>query len=95
MKDITVKLEDLTLKQLQDLMITAGTVKLPLSELANIKTVVSPREITRSGQSRTCYIYAMVNKTKPFDRIVKDSEASLKNIVLPSDYKNRYNRRRT
>ena len=73
MKDITVKLDDISLKQLQDLMITAGTVKLPLSELANIKTVVTPREITRSGQSRTCYIYAMVNKSKPFDRIVKDA----------------------
>ena len=87
MKDITVKLEDLPLRQLQDLIITAGTVKLPLSELAEIKTVLSPREITRSDQSRTCYLYAMVNKTKPFDRIVKDSEAALKNIPLPADYK--------
>jgi HAE1 family hydrophobic/amphiphilic exporter-1 len=87
LKDITVKLEDLTLKQLQDLIINAGSVKLPLSELAKIKTVVSPREITRSGQSRTCYIYAMVNKKKPFDQIVKDSEISLKNISLPADYK--------
>jgi hydrophobic/amphiphilic exporter-1 (mainly G- bacteria), HAE1 family len=87
LKDITVKLEDITLKQLQDLIITAGSVKLPLSELANIKKVVSPREITRSGQSRTCYIYAMVNKKKPFDQIVKESESSLKNIALPADYK--------
>jgi HAE1 family hydrophobic/amphiphilic exporter-1 len=87
MKDITVRLEDLSLKQLQDLMITAGSVKLPLSELADIKTVLSPREITRSNQSRTCYIYAMVNKTKPFDRIVKESETSLKKIILPADYK--------
>ena len=87
LKDITVKLEDITIKQLQDLIITAGSVKLPLSELAHVKTVLSPREITRSDQTRTCYIYAMVNKTKPFDRIVKDSEASLKNIALPTDYK--------
>jgi len=87
LKDITIKLEDITLKQLQDLMISAGTVKLPLSELATIKTVVSPREITRSDQTRTCYIYAMVNKTKPFDRIVKDSESALHNISLPTDYK--------
>jgi HAE1 family hydrophobic/amphiphilic exporter-1 len=87
LKDITVKLEDITIKQLQDLIITAGSVKLPLSELAHVKTVLSPREITRSDQTRTCYIYAMVNKTKPFDRIVKDSEASLKNIALPADYK--------
>ena len=87
MKNITIKLEDITLKQLQDLIITAGSVKLPLSELATIRTVVSPREITRSDQTRTCYIYAMVNKTKPFDRIVKDSEATLHNIPLPADYK--------
>jgi len=87
LKDITIKLEDITLKQLQDLMITAGTMKLPLSELATIKTVISPREITRSDQTRTCYIYAMVNKTKPFDRIVKDSESELHKISLPTDYK--------
>lgn len=87
LKDITIKLEDISLKQLQDLLITAGSVKLPLSELAEIKTVVSPREITRSDQARTCYIYAMVNKTKTFDRIVKDSQTALRNIVLPADYK--------
>ncbi len=41
-------------------MITAGNVKVPLSELAVINTITSPREITRRNQSRTCYIYAMV-----------------------------------
>jgi hydrophobic/amphiphilic exporter-1 (mainly G- bacteria), HAE1 family len=87
LKDITVKLGDITIKQLQDLIITAGSVKLPLSELARVEKVLSPREITRSDQTRTCYIYAMVNKTKPFDRIVKDSESSLKSIALPTDYK--------
>jgi HAE1 family hydrophobic/amphiphilic exporter-1 len=87
LKDITIRLEDISLNQLQDLMITAGNVKLPLSELATVKTVISPREITRSDQTRTCYIYAMVNKSKPFDRIVKDSESALHNIALPVDYK--------
>jgi len=62
-------------------------VKLPLSDLAKIRTVLSPREITRSNQTRTCYIYAMVNKSKPFDRIVKDSESALRSINLPVDYK--------
>lgn len=87
MKDITVKLEDLTMKQLQDLLITAGTVKVPLSELAHVRRVISPREITRSNQARTCYLYAMVNKSKPFDRVVKEAEASLGNVALPNDYK--------
>ena len=94
MKDITVKLEDLTLKQLQDLMITAGTVKLPLSELANIKTVVSPREITRSGQSRTCYIYAMVNKTKPFDQYCKGFGSFTEEYCSSIGLQDRYYRRR-
>jgi len=87
MKDITIKLGDLTLLQLHDLLITAGSVKVPLSELAEIKTVISPREITRRNQARTCYIYAMANGNMPFDQVVKETEASLKSIVLPVDYK--------
>jgi HAE1 family hydrophobic/amphiphilic exporter-1 len=87
MKDITIKLEDISLNQLQDLLITAGTVKVPLSELARIKTVTTPREISRSNQARTIYLYAMTNKSKPFDQIVKDSESSLKAIPLPVDYR--------
>ena len=87
LKDITIKLGDISLHQLKDLMITAGSVKVPLSELANIKTVISPREITRRNQSRTCYIYAMVKPGVAFDKVVKEAETSLRNIVLPVDYK--------
>ena len=78
LKDITIKLGDISLHQLHDLMITAGNVKVPLSELAEIKTVVSPREITRRNQSRTCYIYAMVNPGIAFDKVIKEADASLK-----------------
>jgi HAE1 family hydrophobic/amphiphilic exporter-1 len=68
-------------------MITAGSVKVPLSELADVRTVVSPREITRRNQSRTCYIYAMVKSDIAFDRVVKEAETSLKAVALPTDYK--------
>ncbi len=87
MKDITIKLGDISLNQLQDLMITAGNVKVPLSELADIKTVISPREITRRNQSRTCYVYAMVKPGIAFDRVVRDAEIALRSITLPVDYK--------
>jgi HAE1 family hydrophobic/amphiphilic exporter-1 len=87
MKDITIKLGDLSLHQLRDLLITAGSVKVPLSELAAIKTIVSPREITRRNQARTCYIYANVNARSAFDRVVKSAETSLKVVALPVDYK--------
>ncbi|MGB8492286.1 MAG: efflux RND transporter permease subunit [Bacteroidales bacterium] len=87
MKDITIKLGDISLSQLKDLMITAGTVKVPLSELAGIKTIVSPREITRRNQARTCYIYGMVDNRTAFDQVVKNSESAIRAIALPVDYK--------
>ncbi|MBA4321568.1 MAG: AcrB/AcrD/AcrF family protein [Odoribacter sp.] len=87
MKDITIKLGDLSLHQLNDLLITAGTVKVPLSELAKIKTIVSPREITRRNQTRTSYVYAMISGSMAFDRVIKEAESSLKAISLPKDYK--------
>ena len=87
MKDITIKLGDISLNQLRDLMITAGTVKVPLSELAAIKTITSPREITRRNQQRTCYINAMVSGNSAFDKVVKSAENSLKAVPMPIDYK--------
>jgi HAE1 family hydrophobic/amphiphilic exporter-1 len=86
LKDITIKLGDISLPQLRDLMITAGSVKVPLSELAGIRTILSPREITRRNQSRTCYIYAMVKPDMAFDRIVRDAESSLKAVAMPVNY---------
>ena len=87
LKDISIKLEDISLHQLKDLMITAGSVKVPLSELAEIKTVTSPREITRRNQSRTCYVYAMVRGSQPFDKVIKNAQADLRPVALPVDYK--------
>ncbi len=87
MKDINIKLGDISLNQLRDLLITAGTVNVPLSELAVIKTIKSPREITRKNQDRTCYLNAMVSGNIAFDQVVKSAEASLKDIILPIDYK--------
>ena len=87
MKDITIRLGDLTLHQLEDLLITAGSVKVPLSSLATVKIVLSPTKITRRDQSRTSYVYAMVNKSKSFDKIVKDAGESLKSVPLPANYR--------
>lgn len=87
MKAITIKLGDLSLHQLEDLLITAGSVKVPLSSLAVVKTVTSPREITRRDQSRTSYVYAMVNKSKPFDKVVKDASLLMKSVSLPANYR--------
>jgi HAE1 family hydrophobic/amphiphilic exporter-1 len=87
MKDVTIKLGDISLSQLNDLMISAGSVKVPLSELAMIKKVISPREITRRNQTRTCYVYAGIASGKAFDKVIRNAETTLSSIVLPVDYK--------
>lgn len=87
LKDITIKLGDISVKQLSDLMISAGNVKVPLSELSIIKPVVSPREITRRNQARTCYVYANVGDGLALDKVIKKASGSLSGIVLPVDYK--------
>ncbi len=87
MKDIIIRLEDISISQLNDLMITAGSVKVPLSELAVVKRVVSPREVTRRNQSRTCYLYANVTPDIPFDKVIKEARTSLQPLTMPSDYK--------
>jgi HAE1 family hydrophobic/amphiphilic exporter-1 len=86
-KDITVKLENVSISKLKDIMITAGSLKVPLSELARINTVVSPREITRRNQVRTSYLYANVDKKYAFDKVIKDAQIALRPVTLPVDYK--------
>jgi HAE1 family hydrophobic/amphiphilic exporter-1 len=48
---------------------------------------VSPREITRRNQSRTCYIYANVGSDAAFDKVIKNATMALKAVTLPVDYK--------
>lgn len=87
MKDITIRLGDLSLLSLSDMMINAGTVKVPLSEIASIKTITSPKEITRRNQARTCYLYAVINSGSALDKVVREAELSLKTVSLPINYK--------
>jgi hydrophobic/amphiphilic exporter-1 (mainly G- bacteria), HAE1 family len=87
MMDITIRVGNISVNQLKDLLITSGKIKIPLSELAEVKTITSPREITRRNQARTCYLYGMVNANFAFDQVVKEASEALKNIPMPLDYK--------
>ncbi|NSW94969.1 MAG: efflux RND transporter permease subunit [Bacteroidales bacterium] len=86
-KDITIKLGEITIGQLRDMIIASGNLKMPLSELAGIKTVKGQREITRRNQTRTAYLYAMVRKGEKFDHVVNKAGEMLGSISLPPEYK--------
>lgn len=86
-KDITVKLEEVPLSDLQNLVISTGSLQVPLSEIASINIINSPREITRNNQVRTGYVYAMVKEKVPFDLVAEEAGQALNEIVLPADYR--------
>ncbi len=86
-KDITIRLGDVSLSELEHIVITAGNVRFPLSTIARVETSTTPRQVTRKNQSRTGYLYAMVRKGKPFDHVVREAEETLSSIVIPTDYK--------
>ena len=86
-KDMTIKLGDVSLNELEHIIITSGSTKFPLSTVARVETTTSPRQVTRRNQSRTGYVYAMVKAGKPFDQVVKEAETTLSAIEIPSDYR--------
>ena len=86
-KDITIKLGDISLSELDHILITSGNVRFPLSTIARVEKSTTPRQITRKNQSRTGYVYSMVRKGKPFDQVVREAEETLSSIVIPTDYK--------
>ncbi|MFO7574426.1 MAG: efflux RND transporter permease subunit [Bacteroidales bacterium] len=86
-KDITIKLGDISLSELEHIIISSGNVRFPLSTIARVETSTTPRQVTRKNQSRTGYVYAMVREGKPFDHVVREAEDALSSIVIPTDYK--------
>lgn len=86
-KDMTIKLGDVSLNELEHIIITSGSTKFPLSTVARVETTTSPRQVTRRNQSRTGYVYAMVKAGKPFDQVVKEAETTLSAIEIPTDYR--------
>ena len=86
-KDITVKLEEVPLGSLQNLIITSGEARVPLSDLAAINVVNAPGEITRNNQKRTVYLYAMIEEKIPLDQVVREAREVMGEIAFAPDYK--------
>ncbi|UCG27596.1 MAG: efflux RND transporter permease subunit [Bacteroidales bacterium] len=87
MKDITIKLPDISLSQLYNTQIRSGTETFHLSDLATIRTTVAPKEIHRRNQSRIGKITTQYRKNIPFDHLVHQLEEQISQIDVPPDYR--------
>jgi len=87
MKDITIKLPDISLSQLHNTLIKSGTQTFHLSDLATIKTTVAPKEIHRRNQTRIGKIMAQYREDIAFDHLIHQLEENISQIELPPDYR--------
>ncbi|MCK5456270.1 MAG: efflux RND transporter permease subunit, partial [Melioribacteraceae bacterium] len=87
MNNITLKLPDVSIKQLGNLIIANGQSEYRLSELATITKTTSPKEIYRRNQIRIGKVTAQIVGDKSLDQIVKEINTQLENIEFPLNYK--------
>ena len=89
MKDITLRLPEVGLRQLADMTVRSNNTIIRLDEIADIRPVRAPKEIYRRNQSRIGKVTAHLRGGKPFDHVVRGIEAGIGGIDFPPDYQAR------
>lgn len=86
MQDITIKVPDKGLSQLDELMISSADQDFMVNELAEIRIGQSPKEVYRRNQNRIGKITGQLEKDMPLDRAVKDIQEAIAPVNIPPDY---------
>ncbi len=84
--DITVKLGELSLRDLEMLTIDVNNAAVLLRELAEIRIGTAPREILHNNQNRIIEITADLAGDVPLDQMSETIEAALSEIAFPPEY---------
>ena len=86
MRDIKIQVPEITLAQLNDMVITSGDQKFRLIELVDIKQDVAPKEIYRRNQSRIAKVTANLEDGYSLSQVAEVIRETLKDVELPADY---------
>jgi HAE1 family hydrophobic/amphiphilic exporter-1 len=87
MQDITIKVPEISLAGLENMMIKSSQGEFPLNEIATISVEYASNAIYRKNQTRMVSIGARVNQDQAYDKIVKSVDQSFANISVPPQYK--------
>ncbi|MBN2415633.1 efflux RND transporter permease subunit [bacterium] len=87
LKDLTVRLPEITKNELEDMIIRVGGQQVRLSDIAEITVTNAPREIHRSNQTRVGKITAYMVKGRHFDQVVKQIKEKISEVDFPVDYR--------
>jgi len=89
LKDIRVKLEDISLKELEALTIEVNNSEVMLREIAGISIGNSPREILHNNQNRIVKITSDLDQDIPLDKMALTIDAGMQDVEFPPEYKYR------
>jgi HAE1 family hydrophobic/amphiphilic exporter-1 len=85
MRDITLRVPEKALNEINEIMITSGTQVFRLNEIAEISMDVSPKEIIRRNQNRIGKVTAQIDKGVALDKVASEiREATAKIELLPN-----------
>ncbi len=84
--DITVKLEELTLKELETMSVEVNNTEVLLREVAEIHLGNSPREILHNNQNRIIEITADLDQGYPLDQVALSIDDRMSQVDMPPEY---------
>jgi len=84
--DITVKLHDITLQELEMLTVEVNNTEILLREVADIELGSSPREILHNNQNRIVEISADLDSDLPLDQVAFSIDQKLEEVEFPPKY---------
>lgn len=86
MRDIVIKVPDISLGALGTLVVRNGTQEFLLDEIATVTHGQAPKEILRRNQSRIGKIMANMDTGKSLDKVAAEVRQAVKDIDLPANY---------
>ena len=86
MRDIMIKVPEIPLAQLNDVVVTSDSKQFRLAELADVRRDVAPKEIFRRNQSRIAKVTASLEEGYSLGKTSEDIRAALDVIELPANY---------
>lgn len=86
MRDIVIKVPDITSSELDNLIIKSGNQEFRLNEIASISHSQAPKEIFRRNQSRLNRIVSDMDADKSLDKVAQEIRDVVAEIELPANY---------
>jgi len=86
MRDIILKTPDVTVRDLQSLVVRSGNQEFLLREIATIESSYAPKEIFRRNQTRINKIIADKDMDKSLDKVAQQIRQAVSDVVLMENY---------